>query len=234
MSYVDRQWGYAAPGLAKTGRCTTDTRLTPTLTSERPVSKTPALREKKEPQPGPPHPRVLSPFSLTSLVIASDSSCEWVSSKTDTGIRMKSSSEKLYIKDTIKSNTDKSWWQQLNFEGLFCFWHRTHGTSDLTKPRVTQGGRDHVGAVLEIRNRHPPSSRSRGGRLSACEPYPPPHTALASGPTAPVHPGHPSVWPPAPWHQHTAHCVRIPPFGITMWSRNLIEEQLQPGKKNTH
>lgn len=105
---MDRQWGYAAPGLAKTGRCTTDTRLMPTLTLERPVSKTPALGEKKEPQPGPQHPRVLSPFSLTSLVIASDSSCECVSSMTDTGILIKSSSEKLYIKDTIKSNIDNT------------------------------------------------------------------------------------------------------------------------------
>jgi len=66
----------------------------------------PALGEKKELQAGPQHPRVLSPFSHTSLVISSDSSCECVSSMTDIGIRMKSSSEKLYIKDTMKSNVD--------------------------------------------------------------------------------------------------------------------------------
>ena len=141
--------------------------------------------------------------------------------------------EALHQGHNQKQHWQHSWWQQLNFEGLFCFWHWTHGTSDLMQPRVTQGGRDHVDTVLEIRNRHPPSSCSRGGRLSACEPYPPPHTALASGPTAPVHPGHPSVWPPAPWHQHTTHCIRIPPCGITMWSQNLIEEKVQPGK-NTH
>ena len=60
--------------------------------------------EKRELQPGPQHPRVLSPFSHTSLVISSDSSCECVSSMTDVGIRMKSSSEKLYIENTVKSN----------------------------------------------------------------------------------------------------------------------------------